>query len=262
MRYSLILLAFCLSSVFCMAQTTARISGSISDEQGKGLPSATVSLLKGKDSALVKVALTDKEGKYEFINIKEGKYLLSISSVGFKKSFSAPFDLAGNDVEVPVIGINQSSKDLSGITVTAQKPFVETKLDKTIVNVDASPTSAGATALEILEKSPGVTVSNDGAISLRGKAGVIIMMDGKPTYLSSTDLANLLKNMPASALDQIEIMTNPSSKYDASGNSGIINLRTKKGLNNGFNGNFLVGATTSIYKMNGTTYLMPKSQNS
>jgi len=116
--------------------------------------------------------------------------------------------------------------------------------------------------MDMLEKSPGISVDNDGNISLRGKQGVIVMIDGKPTYLSATDLANMLKNMPASALDQIEIMTNPSSKYDASGNSGIINIKTKKGKNNGFNGNFMIGATSSIYKLDDKTYFLPKSQNS
>ncbi|MFN8289515.1 MAG: outer membrane beta-barrel family protein [Chitinophagaceae bacterium] len=130
------------------------------------------------------------------------------------------------------------------------------------MNVEASPTSAGATALEVLEKSPGVMVSNDGTISLRGKAGVIVMMDGKPTYLSPSDLSNLLKNMPASALDQIEIMTNPSARYDASGNSGIINIKTKKGRAGGFNGSVMTGITTSFFEANNTLYVIPKTQNS
>src|SRR5688500_19266606 len=100
-----------------------------------------------------------------------------------------------------------------------------------VVNVEAAPTNAGASALEVLEKSPGVTVSNDGVISLKGKQGVIVMMDGKPTYLSPADLANVLRNLPASALDQIEIMTNPPARYDAAGNSAIINIKTKKSRN-------------------------------
>lgn len=158
--------------------------------------------------------------------------------------------------------MNEAAKGIEGVTVTAKRPFIETKIDKTVVNVDASPTSAGATALEVLEKSPGITVSNDGAISLRGKAGVIVMMDGKQTFLSATDLANLLKNMPASAIDQIEIMTNPSAKYDASGNSGVINIKTKKGRTAGFNGSIMAGITTSYYEANGTFYVIPKSQNS
>ncbi|HEY2722502.1 MAG TPA: TonB-dependent receptor, partial [Chitinophagaceae bacterium] len=140
--------------------------------------------------------------------------------------------------------------------------FIETKIDKTVVNVEASPSSVGATALEVLEKSPGVTVDNDGNISLRGKSGVIVMVDGKPTYLSSADLANMLKNLPASALDQIEIITNPSAKYDAEGNAGIINIKTKKGKAAGFNGSIMAGITTSIFKAGNTVYITPKSQNS
>ncbi len=263
MRYVFTLLIFFVFSAFvASAQTASKIWGTIKDEQGKALPSASVSLLKAQDTALVKIAVTDKEGKYEFENIRQGKYLVSISLVGYKKSFSNHIDVTGKDVQVPAVTASQNSKDLGNVTVTAQRPFVETKLDKTVVNVEASPTSAGSTALEVLEKSPGVMVDNDGNISLRGKQGVIIMLDGKQTYLSASDLANLLKNMPASALDQIEIMTNPSSKFDASGNSGIINIKTKKGRNNGLNGSIMVGATSSIYRLHGKTYFLPKSQNS
>src|SRR5438477_1214746 len=177
-------------------------------------------------------------------------------SIAFEISSSNP------SVILPALVMTEQAKNLVGVTVTAKKPFIEAKIDKTVVNVDASPTSAGSTALEVLEKSPGITVDNDGNISLRGKAGVIVMIDGKPTYLSSADLANLLKNMPASALDQIEIMTNPSAKYDASGNSGVINIKTKKGRAAGFNGSVMAGITSSIFKPREALYLNPKSQNS
>ena len=189
---------------------------------------------------------------------------MSVSSVGYAKVASVPFEVSSSNptINVPVLVISEQAKDLGGVTVTAKKPFIEARPDKTIVNVDASPTSAGATVLELLEKSPGITVDNDGNISLRGKAGVIIMIDGKPTYLSSTDLANLLKNMPASQLEQIEIMTNPSAKYDASGNSGIINIKTKKGKASGFNGSVMAGVTTSFFKTGDALYVIPKSQNS
>lgn len=246
------------------AQTNSgKITGTITDNTGKTLQSASVSLVKAKDSALVKLAVTGKDGTYEFENIKEGDYLLTITSVGFEKKFSKPFSVSVAAVtKMESLQLNEAAKGIEGVTVTAKRPFIETKIDKTVVNVDASPTSAGATALEVLEKSPGITVSNDGAISLRGKAGVIVMMDGKQTFLSATDLANLLKNMPASAIDQIEIMTNPSAKYDASGNSGVINIKTKKGRTAGFNGSILAGITTSYYEANGTFYVIPKSQNS
>ena len=240
-----------------------KIKGQIKDAGNKPLQSISVSLLKVKDSSLVKLAITDKAGNYEFENIKEGIYLISASSVGYTKKYSSSFAVSASDplIQVEVMNMHETAKGLGEVTVTAKKPFIENKIDKMVVNVDASPTSAGATALEILEKSPGVTVDNDGNISLRGKAGVIIMMDGKPTYLSSADLANLLKNTPASSLDQIEIMTNPSAKYDASGNSGVINIKTKKGRAAGFNGSVMAGASSGIFKPEDAIYLTPRSQN-
>ena len=241
-----------------------KISGIVTDDLQKPLQSVSVSLLRSKDSALVKIAVTDKQGKYEFENISEGKFLLSVSSVGYKKNFGQSFEISSSNsiINAGPVKLSAEAKGMEAVTVTSKKPFIETKIDKTVVNVDASPTSAGATALEVLEKSPGITVDNDGNISLRGKQGVIVMMDGKQTFLSATDLANLLRNMPASALDQIEIMTNPSSKYDAAGNSGIINIKTKKGKNNGFNGSVMVGITSSFFKPEKAFYMIPKSQNS
>lgn len=254
-----------LMPILVMAQgKTGKISGLIQTSAGKPLASVSVSLLKAKDSSLIKVAVTSKEGIYEFENIGEGIYLVSFSSVGYEKKFSSTVSLTtdANSVKLDPIQMTEAAKGLAGVTVTGKRPFIETRIDKTIVNVEASPSNAGATALEVLEKSPGVMVSNDGAISLRGKAGVIVMMDGKQTYLSTADLAALLKNLPASAIDQIEIMTNPSAKYDAAGNSGIINIKTKKGQAGGFNGSIMVGITTSFYNPRESLYMMPKSQNS
>jgi len=240
------------------------ITGSVKDAAMKSIHSATVSLVRLKDSTVAKFVATDRDGRYEFLDIADGKYFVSASNVGYAKITSAPFEVSPSNstINVPVLVVSEQAKDLGGVTVTAKKPFIEARPDKTIVNVDASPTSAGATVLELLEKSPGITVDNDGNISLRGKAGVIIMIDGKPTYLSSTDLANLLKNMPASQLEQIEIMTNPSAKYDAAGNSGIINIKTKKGKASGFNGSVMVGITASFLKTGDALYVTPKSQNS
>ncbi|HEX7846331.1 MAG TPA: carboxypeptidase-like regulatory domain-containing protein, partial [Chitinophagaceae bacterium] len=178
-----------------------KVTGVVIDNGSKPLQSASVSLLRAKDSSLVKVSVSNKDGKYEFENIATGNYLLSVTSVGFTKKHSAAFSITEADpsVNLKPLEMLPAAKQVGEVTVTSKKPFIETKIDKTIVNVDASPTSAGATALEILEKSPGISVDNDGNISLRGKAGVIVMMDGKQTYLSATDLANLLRNTPASA---------------------------------------------------------------
>jgi len=258
------LLSIAIPFSFIAHAQNGKITGSVKDASMKGIHSATVSLLKLKDSSAAKFVATDREGQYEFSGIADGKYFVSASNVGYAKITSAPFEVSpsNNTINVPVLVVSEQAKDLGGVTVIAKKPFIEARPDKTIVNVDASPTSAGATVLELLEKSPGITVDNDGNISLRGKAGVIIMIDGKPTYLSSTDLANLLKNMPASQLEQIEIMTNPSARYDAAGNSGIINIKTKKGKASGFNGSVMVGITASFLKTGDALYVTPKSQNS
>ena len=232
MRKILILSVVFLSMVTAIfgQSKIGRVTGNIKDGSQKNIQSATISLLKASDSSSIKFAVANKNGEYEFVNIPAGKYRVAVSSVGYEKAFSPVFEItaAAPQINLETIHITETAKSLAGVTVTGKKPFIETKIDKTIVNVESSPTSAGATALEILEKSPGITVDNDGNISLRGKSGVIVMLDGKLSYLSAADLANMLKNMPASALDQIEIMTNPSSKYDASGNSGVINIKTKK----------------------------------
>ncbi|HUR66179.1 MAG TPA: TonB-dependent receptor, partial [Chitinophagaceae bacterium] len=241
-----------------------KISGVVVDASNNPLVSATISLLKADNASLLKTTLSGKDGKYEFAGIADGQYLVQVTSTGLEKKTSKVITInaSQNSFLADAIVMQPVSKNLGEVTVTSKKPFIETKIDKTIVNVEASPTSAGATALEILEKSPGVTVDNDGNISLKGKQGVIIMMDGKPTYLSPADLSNLLKNTPASALEQIEIMTNPSARFDATGNSGVINIKTKKGKNPGFNGSVMVGITSSIYKPDDKVYFIPKSQNS
>jgi iron complex outermembrane recepter protein len=126
---------------------------------------------------------------------------------------------------------------LQEVTVSSKKPPVQLFPDKTVVNVDAAVTNTGATLLEVLEKSPGITIDRNGNISLKGKQAVLIMIDGKPSQVSGSDLNNLLSGMTASQVDQIEIIDNPPAKYDASGNAGVINIKTKKNRQRGFNGN-------------------------
>ena len=236
-------------SSLSFAQTTAKINGSIKDGgMQKIIDAATISLLKAKDSSLVKMGLTDKNGDFSFEHIPSGKYLVMATSIGHRKIYSKPVDFdAAADVSVGVLQLETETKSLKEITVVTNKPFIERKIDKTVVNVDALISNAGSTVMDVLEKSPGVTVDKDGNISLKGKPSVTIMLDGKPAYLSGQELANLLKNMPSSSIEQIEIMTNPSAKYDASGNSGIINIRTKKNKLKGFNGNLSTSYIQGVY---------------
>ncbi|MCC6288230.1 MAG: TonB-dependent receptor [Chitinophagaceae bacterium] len=230
----------------------------------KPVEAATVSLIATKDSAVVKVEVTDKNGRFEIASAKQGVFLLLVSAVGFEKQYKGPFQLGNTktDIDAGTITLQAAPKDLKAVVVTAKKPLIEQKIDKLVVNVDAAPTNAGATAMEVLEKSPGISVDNDGNISLKGKGGVIVMMDGKPTYLSAADLANLLKNTAASSIDQIEIMTQPSSKYDAAGNAGIINIKTKKSLKSGLNGSITVGGSLGFFSKGDAVYVNPRSQNS
>ncbi len=225
------------------------VSGNVSNAD-KPVEAASLSLLKTKDSSLVKLEISDKQGKFEFDNIKPGNYLLKAEVVGYKKVFLPAFEIKSSNIHLNEIKLTEDEKQLAGVSVTATRPLVENKIDKTVVNVDASQTNTGLSALEVLEKSPGVTVDNDGNIKLKGKQGVIIMIDGKPAYLSGQDLANYLRNLPANQLDQIELMTQPSAKYDASGNSGIINFKTKKNKNNGFNGSFTTSQIFANYFKN------------
>lgn len=226
---------------------TGRISGRAADPSQKPLEAFTASLLTSKDSGLVKVGLTDRTGLFTFTEVRAGTYLIMLTGAGYAKSFSKTVDISSGNMEHDLgqLVVNPQSKELKEIAIVARKPFIEQKIDKMVVNVDAAVTNAGTNILEVLEKSPGITVDGDGKISLKGKQQVMVMIDGKPTYLGQAELTNLLKTMPSGSIEQIEIMTNPSAKYDAAGNSGIINLRTKKnkqyGLNVSVNANYSQG---------------------
>ena len=139
---------------------------------------------------------------------------------------------------------------LKEVVVSSKKPMIEQKIDRTVINVDASPSNAGSNVIEVLEKSPGVSVDKDGNISLKGKQSVLVMIDGRPSYLSPSDLYNYLKSLPSTAIDQIELMTNPPAKYDASGNAGVINIKTKKIKTMGFNGTYNGSVGQGIYNRN------------
>jgi outer membrane receptor protein involved in Fe transport len=248
---------FLLLSVNSIAQTaniSGEITGKVLDEKKQAFPYATVSILNAKDSSIVKGTLTADNGTFEIKNLKEGNYLVAIYVVGYRKGYSGPYSINATKklVNIGSVQLDADAKQLKGVEIVKQKPLIERQIDKTVINVENSALAAGNTALEILQKSPGVTVDKDGKIALRGKQGVMIMLDGKPTYLSSEQLANLLRSTEGNAIQSIELITNPSAKYDASGNSGIINIKLKKNRNYGTNGSILGGAGYGrFYKANG-----------
>lgn len=233
------------------SQNLSKVNGRVTDDTQKPVQGVTVSLYKAQDTLLVKAVLTGNDGSFVFEAVKDGDYLVGVSSVGYKKTVSDVLHIRdGAEIKVPTLVMQTESKNMKELVITGKKPLFEQKADKLVVNVDASPTNAGANALEVLEKSPGVSVDKDGNISLKGKTGVQVFIDGKPAYLSGTDLVNYLRSLQGAQLEQIEIMTNPPAKYDAAGNSGIINIKTKKTKQFGYNVTATVGYSQGIYAKN------------
>jgi hypothetical protein len=232
-----------IAPIFVKAQSGLQLTGKVQSADKTALDGATVYLLKAQDSTLVKTALADATGNYSFQKLGSGDYRLSATMIGYQPYKSAAFTLQQNKIMEPIVLII-SGTELKTVNVTAQRPFVEQKIDRTIVNPEALISNAGGTALDVLEKAPGVIIDQNGGVTLKGK-GVTIFIDDKPTYLSGADLQNYLRSLSAAGIDQLELMTNPPAKYDAAGNGGVINIRTKrnkvKGFNGGLNLNYIQG---------------------
>lgn len=243
--YSLIFV-LCFQQVVNAQETVSgtRINGMVTDGAGKPMEFATVVLFKAADSVLVKTALTEPSGKFQFSVTEDGEYYVLTTFVGYTKVKSKVFRVEGAtpDIDLGRLELRATSKNLKEINVVAAKPLFERKIDKLVMNVSNSSIATGSTALEVLQRAPGVAVDQNDNISMKGKQGVLIMLDGKPTYMSSTDVANLLRNMQSSQIESIELITNPSARYDASGNSGIINIKTIKSQKDGTNGSISLGA--------------------
>ncbi|GAA3986659.1 TonB-dependent receptor [Mucilaginibacter dorajii] len=234
------------ASTLANAQTGLTLSGKINGADGKALDGATVYLRNAADSVLIKSAAADGKGNYLFINLKAGLYKVSVNMIGYRFYKSQPIQLDQNLV-MPDIVLQQAGKELGEVTVVAPKQLVEHKIDRTVVNVSAMSGSAGSTAMDVLERSPGVMVDQNGAISLNGSGTVKIYIDDKPTYLSGIELQNYLRSLSASSIDQVELMTNPPAKYDAAGNGGVISIRIKRNKAQGFNGGLNLNYTQGRY---------------
>lgn len=212
------------------------IKGKVTSLNHLPLEFATVSIKATNSNEILQRKQTDLEGNFQLTIKDKGDYLVEISAIGMD-SVSVAVNLADiKTIQLPFILLSANSRSLNEVTITGKKAYIEQKLDRTVINVGALISNEGANALEVLEKSPGVLVDGNGTVSFKGKPGVTIFIDGKPTYLSGTNLAGYLKSLPASLLDQIELMDNPPAKYDAAGNAGVINIKTKKSKANGFNG--------------------------
>ncbi|MES2891314.1 MAG: TonB-dependent receptor [Bacteroidota bacterium] len=240
-------LIFLLLAGFLAAQSDAQVTGLATDGQGSPVKGATISLLSAKDSGIVKLGVSKEDGTFNFQTVKEGRYLVKANFVEFQPAYSSVFDAGQSAVTVPALKMEKQPGSLKGVVVTAQKPLLEVKADKMIVNVEGTINAVGSDALELLRKSPGVLVDKDDNLSLSGKNGVQVYIDGRPTPVSGADLASFLKTLNSSQVEAIEIISNPSAKYEAAGNAGIINIRLKKNKSFGTNGSASAGWNIGTY---------------
>ncbi|MEM9886343.1 MAG: TonB-dependent receptor [Bacteroidota bacterium] len=225
-------------STTAFSKANGIVKGKVQDEKSEAIAYANVVLYNASDSSIVKLELSDEDGKYQFTSLNANQYYIQVSFVGLPTQTTAAFDLArGETFNVPAIEMIAEANALNEVTVTAQRPLLELKPDMMVMNVENSPTMVGDNALELLRKAPGVVVDNNENVSLLGKAGVLVYIDGKQSPLGGADLAAFLKTMQASEIQSIEIITNPSSKYDAQGNAGIINIKLKRAEGLGSNAN-------------------------
>jgi iron complex outermembrane recepter protein len=239
-----------ISTIVIYAQQKSQVSISVLNEQSLPVDNATVELINSKDSALVKTSLTDNNGTAIFEKVEPRSYMVRVTAVGMTTGYSSPFTVDSLHTSIQLAPIKLSLKaasQLQNVTVSARKPLIQKLNDRIVVNVESSMINAGSSAIEVLERSPGVTIDQNDNISLRGRAGVIIMIDGKPTPMSGQDLANYLRGLPSSAIERIEIITNPSAKYDAAGNSGIIDIKLKKDQRLGANGTLTASFGQGVY---------------
>ncbi len=263
--YILLLILTSAGAAFAQPSIEAgHISGTLLDDQGKPMMFASATLLNAKDSTVVQGSVSNENGVYTFEHIKEGNYIVKASNVGYQNALSQPFAInqSAEDVDLPKITMQAASHSLNAVNVTAAKPLIERKTDRVVMNVEGSVLAAGNSAMDILERAPGVSVDKDDNISLKGKQGVTVMINDKLTYLTAAQLATLLRSTDGNTISSIEIISNPSAKYDAAGNSGIINIKLKKNHQAGTNGSITTGVGYGAYwKDNQTLQLNHKDGN-
>jgi outer membrane receptor protein involved in Fe transport len=224
---------------------TTKLRGRLVDAQNKPVSYATVVLMRS-DSSIVNGGLTDDNGAFTIEGVPSGTFNLKVSGIGVETKFISDISVQGaapknlGDIKVTTA----AAKELKGVVVSAERAQMQLSVDKKVFNVERNITATGGTAADVLQNIPSVSVDPDGNVQLRGKGNVTVLIDGKPATLLGGDVASALQSLPAASIDNVEVMTNPSAKYDAQGMTGILNIVTKKDRKFGFNGNVSVGAGT------------------
>ena len=228
-----------LLSFLSLAGFAQKVTGTVLDENSVALPFANVLLLNSSDSTLVKASASDMDGKFEIKDLKFGSYLFKLSMVGYTDFYTPKFQLSTDtpDFNLQPLMLARLTSELAEVTVKVKKPFIEQQIDRTVLNVKNSITNAGSTVLDVLRKSPGVTVNqNSGTITMAGKDGVQVMINGKLSYIPASALISTLQGMNSNNVERIELITTPPAKFDAAGNAGYINIVLSQRPDEGFNG--------------------------
>ncbi len=226
-----------LAAALSMSAQTSSIRGQLQSKTGEAISFANIGLFSAADSSLAKAGTSDEAGIFELQALGAGAYYLKATSLGFGNFQQAGIQLQPNQkLDLGVLTLTANSIKLDEMTITASRVMVEIKPDRTIFNVDGTINSAGSDAITLLRKAPSVTVDNNDNISVLGRSGVLLYVDGKRLPLTGADLTSYLQNLPAEQIDRIEIITNPGAKYEAEGNAGIIDIRLKRDKNLGANG--------------------------
>lgn len=220
------------------AQNAGTISGKVVDQKNVPVSYATIAIKEG--AAVITGGITDDNGDFQIKNLALKNYTVEVAFIGYT-SFTVKADLTNQkSIALPKITLLEEATQLQGVEVVQERSTVEQKIDRRVINVGRDLTTAGATASEIMNNIPSVNVDQDGKISLRGNQNVRVLVDGRPTNI---DPAQLLKQIPSTSIKKIELITNPSAKYNPEGMSGIINIVLHKNSNDGFNGSLNAGIT-------------------
>ena len=234
-----LLIIFIFTGLLTHAQQSYKITGVIKDQNKKVIGGVTVNLVPNKDTLPIGTTQTDQSGMYHFEKVPSGTYNIQATFIGLKSVVSSSFQLKGKLITIMGdLVMAPENQLLKTVTVVAANKTIESKDGKLVYNIDKSISASGSNAFDMVRRTPGITVDADENISLKGSAGVNIMVDGKMTYMTSGQLTTYLKSLPAENLNRIEVITTPSSEYDAAGNAGVINIVTKKMNKEGYALNF------------------------
>lgn len=226
----------CMLSSIVIAQN-ASLKGQLQDTEGNAIIFANIALYNSSDSSMAKVETTNEAGIFQFQKLKAGNYFLTATYVGLPDLTKNNIQLKeGETQDLGVLSFEPQAVELAEITVKTTRAMVEVKPDRTVFNVQGTINSVGSNAIELLRKAPAVTVDNNDNVSVLGRSGVLVYVDGKRLPLGGADLSAYLQNLQADQIDRIDIITNPGAKYEAEGNAGIIDIRLKKDKNLGANG--------------------------